>query len=345
MYSWSDDTSDWYGSGSYTFGEGGKEVRSAAAAAAAARGPRTYEARKGPTHPELINPKKRISTKSANPLIVAVDVTGSMANWPFEIFDRLPLLYNTLAQYREDLEICFAAIGDAKADRWPLQVTEFAHGYDLEQQLGSLYGEGGGGDAPESYGLFAWWVENHVEVPNAQAPFLIVFGDAPMHPTIPRDQVTGLLGDSDPREGGVVPTSWAERLFGSSPSEFDSLETWQRVARKWNVWFLRRPTGRRGDEVERQWAEAVGPKRVFQIDDEQRAVDYAMGIVARAWGHFDDFETNMRARQDESKVKAVAERIRKEGPRALVCPSCGARIPALAVGRYVCTYCGSTLEV
>ena len=36
-----------------------------------------------------------------------------MASWPFEIFDRLPLLFNTLSQYREDLEICFAAIGDA----------------------------------------------------------------------------------------------------------------------------------------------------------------------------------------------------------------------------------------
>lgn len=344
MYSWSDDTSDWYGSGSYSFGEASKEVRSAAAAAAAASGPRTYSAKTGPPHPELINPRKRITTKSANPLIVAVDVTGSMANWPFEIFDRLPLLYNTLAQYREDLEICFAAIGDAKADRWPLQVTEFAHGYDLEQQLGSLYGEGGGGDAPESYGLFAWWVENHVTAPNASSPFLIVFGDAPMHPTIPSGQVTGLLGDSAPREGNGS-ASWTERLFGSAPSEFDAVKTWQRIGQTWNTWFLRRPTGRAGDEVDRQWADAVGPDRIFRIDDEQRAVDYAMGLVARAWGHLDDFEANMRARQEEGKVKAVAERIRKEGPRVLACPSCGARIPATALGRHVCTFCGSTLEV
>ena len=41
MYSWSDDTSDWYGSGSYSFGDAGKDVRSAAASAAAASGPRT----------------------------------------------------------------------------------------------------------------------------------------------------------------------------------------------------------------------------------------------------------------------------------------------------------------
>jgi len=344
MYSWSDDTSDWYGSGSYSFGEAGKEVRSAAAAAAAASGPRTYRARTAPPHPELINPRKRITTESANPLIVAVDVTGSMANWPFEIFDRLPLLYNTLAQYREDLEICFAAIGDAKADRWPLQVTEFAHGYDLEQQLGSLYGEGGGGDAPESYGLFAWWVENHVTAPNAASPFLIVFGDAPMHPTIPSGQVTGLLGDAAPREGNGA-ASWTERLFGSAWAELDAVKTWQRIGQTWNTWFLRRPTGRAGDEVDRQWADAVGPDRIFRIDDEQRAVDYAMGLVARAWGHLDDFEANMRARQEEGKVKAVAERIRKEGPRVLACPSCGARIPATAMGRHVCTFCGSTLEV
>jgi hypothetical protein len=345
MYSWDDDTSDWYGKGSYSYGEAGKDVRLAAAAAAAVKGPRTYSSKHGPANPKLIDPHKRITTQSTNPLIVAVDVTGSMANWPFEIFDRLPLLYSTLAQYREDLEICFAAIGDSRADHWPLQVTDFAHGYDLEQQLGSLYGEGGGGDAPESYGLFAWWVESHVTIPNAKDPFLIVFGDAPMHPSIHKEEIATLLGDNNPQEKGKAATGWADRLFGSSPAEFDAVKTWRRVAERWNTWFLRRPTGRAGDEVDRQWSDALGRDRIFHIDDEQRAVDYAMGLVARSWGHFGDFQSNMLARQDEGKVKSVAERIRKEGPRALACPSCGARIPPEAAGRHVCTYCGSTLEV
>jgi hypothetical protein len=326
MYSWDDDTSGWLGKADYSFGEAGKAAREAAAARAAASGPRTYEAQRGP-NPAMIDPKKRISSESKNPLIVAVDVTGSMANWPFEIFDRLPLLYNTLAQYREDVEICFAAIGDAAADRWPLQVTEFAKGYDLEQQLHALYGEGGGGDAPESYGLFAWWVEHHVSVPNATSPFLIVFGDAPMHAKTPGAQIEGLLGD------------------GQVPKSVDSLEAWRRIAQKWDTWFLRRPTGRKGDEVDRQWADAIGRQKVFRIDDEQRAVDYAMGLVARAWGHFGDFEKNLGARQSEAKVKAVAERIRSDGPRVLVCPSCGAKIPAEAGGRYACSFCGNTLEL
>jgi hypothetical protein len=341
MYSWSEDTSDWYGSGSYSYEGGDSATRAAAAAAAAVTGPRTYNHRTAP-NPTMIDPHKRITSQSAHPIIVAVDVTGSMASWPFEIFDRLPLLYNTLSQYKEDVEICFAAIGDAGVDRWPLQVTDFAHGYDLEQQLNALYGEGGGGDAPESYGLFAWWVENHVSTPRADRPFLIVFGDAPMHPTIPRDQVQRLLGDQ-PESKGLL-----DRIFGNSPAvgSFDSLEAWRKVATHWNAWFLRRPTGRKGDDVDRQWATALGADHVFHIDDEQRAVDYAMGLVARSWGHFEDFQTNLRARQDEHKVKAVAEKLRREGPRVLQCPSCGARIPAeAAAGRYVCTYCHSTLEL
>lgn len=326
MYSWSDDTSDWYGKGSYGYGEKGKDERDEASRRSASAGPRTYGGRSGP-NPAMIDPQKHIESQSKNPLVVAVDVTGSMANWPAEIFDRLPLFYNTLSQYREDVEVCFAAIGDAGVDRWPLQVTGFAKGYDLEQQLGSLYGEGGGGDAPESYGLFAWWVEHHVKVPKADKPFLIVFGDAPMHTGVPKDQIKRLLGDA---------TGWTQP---------DSLDTWGRVCQSWNVWFLRRPTGRKGDEVDQQWAKAIGKERIFRIDDEQRAVDYAMGLVARAWGHFADFKKNMLARQDETKVNEVAEKIRAEGPRVLACPSCAARIPTEAAGRFTCTFCGSTLEL
>ena len=195
MYTWSEDTSKWYGSGDYSYGAGGKATREAAAARASAAGARTYANREAPNE-KIISPRKRIRTNSTNPLIIAVDVTGSMASWPFEIFDRLPLLFNTLSQYREDLEICFAAIGDANCDQWPLQVTTFASGFDLEQLLGSLYGEGRGGDAPESYGLFAHWVNTHVQIPNAtEPPFLIVFGDVTMHPDVPKTQIGQYLGD------------------------------------------------------------------------------------------------------------------------------------------------------
>jgi len=319
MYTWDDDASSWYGSGAYSYDADGAERRRSEAERAAAHGPRTYAARSGPNE-KVIDPRKRIASESANPLIIGVDVTGSMAGWPAEIFDRLPLLYNTLSQYRPDLQICFAAIGDAGCDRWPLQVTPFAGGFDLEQLLGSLFGEGGGGDAPESYGLFAHWVNTHVEIKtNGEKPFLIVFGDITMHEEVPAGQIQHYLGD------GVR-------------KSVNAVKAWQEVCRRWNVWFLRRPTGRVGDEVDRQWGQAVGAQKTIHIEDEQRAVDYAMGLVARAWGHFDDFKKNMRARQPDDKVEKLSR------PIALKCPCCGAGVPEEAGALYRCTYCGTTLK-
>ncbi len=320
MYSWDDDTSTWYGKGKYRYRSEGSAKRKEGAARARAHGPRTYKQKSGPNE-KIIDPHKHVSTDTANPLIIAIDVTGSMASWPFEIFDRLPLLYNTLSQYREDLEICFAAIGDAAVDQWPLQVTTFASSFDLEQLLASLYGEGGGGDAPESYGLFAHWVNTHVEIPNLQeAPFLIVFGDVTMHPKTPKNQIDRYLGD---------------RVSG----DVDAIKAWKKVSETWNTWFLRRPTGKPGDKVDKQWGKAISEQKIFHIEDEQRAVDYAMGLIARAWGHFGDFQDNMRARQSEEAVSKLSE------PIVVKCPRCGGPIPVDTAGMFSCVYCGTTLKL
>ena len=326
MYSWSGDTSDWYGSDSYAFDPKAKDARERDAARAAATGPRTYDEKRGPIE-SMVDPRRSIECKSKNPIIVAVDVTGSMARWPAEIFDRLPLLYMTLSQYRPDLEICFAAIGDARYDKWPLQVTDFAKGYDLEQHLKALFGEGGGGDGPEGYGLFAWHLKHHVKVDAAEdAPFLIVYGDAPMHEKVTRDEI--------------------RKVWGVQADDQDAIELWKEVAKKYNTWFLRRPTGSRNDEVDQQWFRALGPERVARVHDEERAIDYALGIVARSWGHFEDFKQNMAARQAQEKVDDLARRIVEEvKPHVLKCPSCMAPLPPTAFGRWVCSYCKSTLDL
>ncbi|PKN94246.1 MAG: hypothetical protein CVU44_07555 [Chloroflexi bacterium HGW-Chloroflexi-6] len=320
MYSWDEDTTDWRGTAKYAYAPApAGSKRGEAAERAKAAGPRAYGGKNAPNE-KIIDPKKRIRSESKNPIIVAVDVTGSMASWPAEIFDRLPLLFNTLSQYRPDVEICFAAIGDAAVDHWPLQVTTFASGFDLEQLLGSIYGEGGGGDAPESYGLFANWVNTHVEAPKAEEmPFLIVFGDITMHKTVPAGQIGHYLGDKT--------------------QDMDAIAEWQRVAKKWNTWFLRRPTGKPGDQVDEQWSEAIGAQKIIRIEDEQRAVDYAMGLIARSWGYFGDFEDNMRARQDETKVEQVSKVIK------MICPTCGGPIPTSASGLFKCSYCGTTLKL
>jgi ribosomal protein S27AE len=119
----------------------------------------------------------------------------------------------------------------------------------------------------------------------------------------------------------------------------DAIQAWRQVCQTWNTWFMRRPSGKPGDEVDAQWGRAIGEKKIFPIEDEQRAVDYAMGLIARAWGRFEDFQNNMRARQSEEKVAQLSK------PIAMKCPRCGGPIPVNAAGMFSCGYCGMTLKL
>lgn len=304
MYCWGDDMSGWERPEAYAY-KGPAAARAARAAAKEAsdqRGGRRYLQRREPDLSVVSPQHKVIETRSANPIVVAVDVTGSMAHWPFEIFDRLPLLYQTLAQYRPDVELCFAAIGDAHSDRFPLQVGQFARGLALEDQLGALYGEGGGGGgARESYELFAAFLLERARAPEAVRPLLIVFGDEGFYPTVDPKQATYHFGADLAAEG-------ARRRA------LDSAQVWRAVAEAWSVFHLRKPYGEPGGredrQIQAQWEDVLGPERIIALDSAERAVDVALGLIARLWGHYADFETNMSARQDAAKVRAVGERLR-----------------------------------
>jgi hypothetical protein len=91
--------------------------------------------------------------------------------------------------------------------------------------------------------------------------------------------------------------------------------------------------------VDQQWGRAITEQKIFHIADEQRAIDYAMGLIARAWGHFGDFQDNMRARQSEDKVIDVSQ------PIEMVCPRCGGPIPLHPARMFSCSYCGITLKI
>lgn len=296
MYGWGNDMSDWERPSAYSYkgSKRAKRARSTAAKKSKQRGGRSYLDRSAPDM-NLVDPYgKVISTRSPNPIVVAVDVTGSMSHWPFEIFDRLPLLYQTLSQYREDVEISFVAIGDAVSDQYPLQVCDFAKGIGLEDQLNAVYGEGGGGGTVrESYELFAHFMLHNVRAPNARRPFLILYGDEGFYSQVDSGQVRHYLGGNVDEAGA------------------DSVRLWQAVSESWNVFHLRKPYGRGHDKgIEDQWAEAIGRERILSLSGPERAVDLALGLIARSWGHYDDFTENMSARQSDAQVRELGDRIR-----------------------------------
>lgn len=294
MYAWGEDMSNWARPSNYKF-KGGRRAESErrkAARESAQKGGRSYLRRSEPNL-DLVSPFGRVlETQSTTPLVVAVDVTGSMSTWPGEIFDRLPLLYQTLSQYRPDLEISFVAIGDATSDSYPLQVTEFAAGVALEDQLNALYGEGGGGGgAKESYELFAYFLLTQVRAPNALRPYLILYGDEGFYPEVSAAQLRYYLGGKERRDR-------------------DALTVWRALGESWNIFHLRKAYAPPQDaQIEAQWAEAIGSERIVSLPSATRAVDLALGLIARGWGHFEDFEENMAARQPLDVVRSIAARV------------------------------------
>jgi hypothetical protein len=292
MYSWGTDTTGWNNPGKYRYDSARAPYLDKLGDASAKAGPRGYTRPRSPNS-TLVDPRgKEISSDSQNPIIVGVDVTGSMSAWPGEIFDRLPLFYQTLSQYRPDTEMAFAAIGDANCDSYPLQVNSFEKGLKLEDAIKALYPEGGGGgQVSESYELFGYFMQEHCKTPNATSPFLFIFGDEKFYNTVRPDQIRHYIGDTvqDP---------------------VDSLGVWKSLTQRFNLYLLHKPYGHGGEgsvdkEVVKHWEAAIGKQRIVEVPSAERAVDIAMGIVAKHWGQYDDFGVNLSARQPDSVAKTV----------------------------------------
>ncbi len=292
MYSWGDDTYTWKNPGGYDFGSARRAYLDSLKKSSESIGARSYSAGSSPDM-KLVDPKgKNISTNSKNPVIVAVDVTGSMSTWPAEIFDRLPLLYQTLSKYKDDVELSFAAIGDGYTDTYPLQVSDFGKGTTLDDYLKALYPEGGGGGQHfESYELFAHFVDKHVKTPKATSPFLIIMGDEAFYDKISKAMVEHFIGDK-------------------LQDDIDSKTVWDSLGKKFNVYLLHKEYGGLDKEIVQQWSDALGVQKVIPVTDPTRVVDVAMGIVARSWGNFDDFSKNLSARQDKTGVGTVMKSLK-----------------------------------
>ncbi len=116
----------------------------------------------------------KLTTNARSPLVVVVDGTGSMGEFPNVMFEKLPLLDLGINDYLDDCEISFAMVGDAGSDKYPLQVQPFAKGKTLVDTLNKLKIEkGGGGNEIESYDLAGLYYARNVEMPNATKPVLV----------------------------------------------------------------------------------------------------------------------------------------------------------------------------
>lgn len=125
----------------------------------------------------------------ATPIIIGFDVTASMGYLAKELATNS--VHNTVTKLLEDKlvsapQIMCAAIGDAKSDRHPLQVTQFESDIRIIKQLLQLYLEGGGGgNGGESYNLLWYFAAHHTSHDHFdkrnEKGFLFTIGDDCCH--------------------------------------------------------------------------------------------------------------------------------------------------------------------
>ncbi len=158
------------------------------------------ESRDSEEHPESV------------PIIVALDVTGSMGRVPHDfVRDGLPTLVSTIIEAGiKHPQILFLAIGDHLRDRAPLQVGQFESSDELlDKWLTSVYIEqGGGGNGGESYTLahyFAGYhtVHDHFEK-RGKKGFLFTIGDEPAHREISAHTIKKIMGGGEPITGNAT---------------------------------------------------------------------------------------------------------------------------------------------
>jgi len=145
---------------------------------------------------------------NSTPIILAFDVTGSMGGIPYyfvqeglgtlmkEIFDRKPV---------SDPQIMCMAVGDARTDRAPLQVTQFETDIRIAKQLEDLYLEGhGGGNHGESYNMPWYFAATKTSTDNfekrGKKGLLFTIGDEPPIKLLEKEHIEQFIGADATRD-------------------------------------------------------------------------------------------------------------------------------------------------
>lgn len=177
---------------------------------------------------------------NSTPIIFALDVTGSMGDLATTIAKEalnktMTELYNK--QPVSNPHIMFQAIGDARSDISPLQVTQFEADIRIVEQLLDVWFEGhGGGNGGESYNL-AWYfaaMRTKTDSYNKRGEkgFLFTIGDERTHNGLSEKELNRIFGDKLSQE---------ERNI--KKRNFTSEELYRMASEKYEVFHITLRTG------------------------------------------------------------------------------------------------------
>src|SRR4029453_15461455 len=211
---------------------------------------------------------------------VIFDVTGSMGTVPRVLQTKLGALLRALIQkgYVAHPQILFGAVGDAYCDSVPLQIGQFESGLEMDDDLGKIYLEGGGGgQVHETYELAMYFMARHTVIDcsdkRGHKGYLFTIGDEKPYQVVRSKQVADHIGDTLKRD---IPT---EQIVAEVQQRYE--------------YFHLIPTNTSHGQnpgVEAGWKELLG-ERVLLLEDEAAVCETIALAIGLCEGAIDDLDS------------------------------------------------------
>jgi len=236
------------------------------------------EARDSEVHPESM------------PLIIALDLTGSMGSIPHHLVKTgLPTLMSGIIQNGlKDPALLFLGVGDHETDRYPLQIGQFESGdKELDMWLTRTYLEGGGGgNGGESYSLAHYFAARHVQTDawdkRKQKGILITIGDEPNLESYPTNAMNEVMGN------GNIKT-------------FTDKEILEEAQKQWEVFHIYPVRYYERDDTTSYWKQLLN-ERFFTVNDEAGIVEKIKEIVIKYSPKSSTHTTSKTSSKEEKEI-------------------------------------------
>lgn len=136
---------------------------------------------------------------NSKPVILALDVTGSMGDGAVKVAKSLNNIMENLYESVEDVEFMVMGIGDLYCDDAPIQASQFESDIRIAEQLDKIYFEGGGGgNGYESYTAAWYFGLYNCELDcwkRGKKGTIITIGDEPLNPYLQESELKRVLGN------------------------------------------------------------------------------------------------------------------------------------------------------
>ena len=134
------------------------------------------------------------------PVILALDVTGSMGSASVRVAEKLNTIMTSLYNDVADVQFMIMGIGDLASDKAPIQVSQFESDIRIAEQLDEVYFEGNGGsNGYESYTAVWYFGLYHTALDcwrRGKKGIIITMGDEPLNPYLPKERLSNVTGDN-----------------------------------------------------------------------------------------------------------------------------------------------------